>query len=715
MLHPYLIPETKPKAKPEQVIILDNTRISVLSPILIRVEVSDTRVFLDKATQIVWYRDLPAALFTLDFDDKEITVSTEKAKFHFNRSKRKVDYVIIDGVKIDCNNKKNLKGTKRTLDGTCGAVKLNNGICSQNGVTVLDDNSLVLDDDGMLKPRETGTDTYIFASKDYKAALKSFYMITGFPPMMPRYALGNWWSRYHAYTADEYVNLMERFKKEDVPFSVATVDMDWHWVKIEKEFGEEYKNVKGWTGYSFNKKLFPDYKAFFKSLKDLNLKISLNLHPADGVRSYEDAYPEMAKAMGVDSKTKESIPFDFTDPKFINAYFDVLHRPYERDGVDVWWIDWQQGNKTKLAGYDPLWGLNHYHTLDNGTDNRRPLILSRYAELGSHRYPLGFSGDTMILWSVLRFQPYFTATASNSGFITWSHDIGGHMFGTQNVAELYLRWVQLGVFSPILRLHSTATAKGKEPWNFQPFEEKAKTALRFRMRLIPYLYTAYMRAYKEGRAPIEPLYYNYPNTKAAYKYKREFFFGSELIVSPITTVSNKVTGKSSVRTWLPDGYFTDIYTGKRYEGGKMHVMVRGYDSIPILAKEGAIIPLSNNKGNDVSNPQSMDVLVYAGTNTYTLYEDDGETQNYKKGICAETDFSVTKIDDTMSFTLSPVRGDASLVPEKREYNIYFKDVTAVSAEINGKPAEIKPGEIKFTFNVSPEDEVKIKLVGVKIK
>ena len=146
----------------------------------------------------------------------------------------------------------------------------------------------------------------------------------------------------------------------------------------------------------------------------------------------------------------------------------MLHRGLEDDGVDFWWLDWQSGPHSRVAGIDPLWMLNHFHFLDSARDGRRPLTFSRYAGPGSHRYPVGFSGDTVISWASLAFQPYFTATASNIGYGWWSHDIGGHMFGGKD-DELATRWLQLGVFSPILRLHSSANEfTTKEPWTYAP-------------------------------------------------------------------------------------------------------------------------------------------------------------------------------------------------------------------------------------------------------
>ena len=281
--------------------------------------------------------------------------------------------------------------------------------------------------------------------------------------MIPRYALGNWWSRYHAYTEREYLQVLNGFEEHDVPLSVATIDMDWHYsdyVDEEKQITASGKNTafyggnNGWTGYSWNKNLFPDYKAFLKKIEDKNLKITLNLHPADGVRWWEDRYNEFAAALGKDASTQAQIPFDFTSDDYINNYFKILHRPYEKDGVAFWWIDWQQGKTTKLQRLDPLWLLNHYHYLDNSASHDVGLILSRYCGAGAHRYPLGFTGDTSITWKTLRYLPYFTATASNVGYSWWSHDIGGHHHGAQD-EELYVRFLQFGVFNPINRLHST--------------------------------------------------------------------------------------------------------------------------------------------------------------------------------------------------------------------------------------------------------------------
>ena len=407
--------------------------------------------------------------------------------------------------------------------------------------------------------------------------------------MLPRYALGNWWSRYHPYTAEEYIALVDRFRAEEVPLSVAVIDMDWHLVDIDPKHGS------GWTGYTWNTELFPDPKQFLADLHERGLATSLNVHPAEGVHAHETAYAAIAERMGVDPHSELPVSFDPTDPDFIEAYFEELHHPLEGEGVDFWWLDWQQGGVTKIPDLDPLWLLNHFHFLDSGrgpSGDRRPLTFSRYAGIGSHRYPIGFSGDTVISWESLDFQPYFTATASNAGYGWWSHDIGGHFKGYRD-DELATRWVQLGVFSPVNRLHSGLNPfNTKEPWRFPPAAEHVMTDfLRLRHQLLPYLSTMNLRAHTDGEPLVQPMYYDHPDDLSAYDVPNQFMFGSELLVAPITTPADPATGLGRVKAWLPEGTWTDVFTGLTYTGGRTIYLHRDLSSIPVLAKAGAIVPM----------------------------------------------------------------------------------------------------------------------------
>ncbi len=686
MLKKSLIAKTDGKADCSQVFCGYGLRITYLTSRLIRVEKEDN--FTDLPSFAVWFRKAETGRLDVTKTEKEILAETEEVIFSIRRGKPYSVTFKDSGKTAVFSRQKNLKGTTRTLDGTHGPVRLDDGLITEDGAYLLDDSkSMLLDESGHFVPRKSGSvDYYAFAyGKNYRETIRAFYKISSPVPIVPRFALGVWWSRYHAYTQKEYLDLMAHFKKENIPLTVATVDMDWHWVhNLKERFGSD---SSGWTGYSWDTEFFPDYREFLRKLKEDNLHVTLNLHPADGVRFYEDMYEDMAKAVGVDPKTKKDIEFTCNSDDFWNAYFDILHKPYEREGVDFWWIDWQQGKDWDVKGLDPLNALNHYHYHDNAEDGRMPLILSRYAGIGSHRYPLGFSGDTDISWRVLNFQPYFTSTANNAAYSWWSHDIGGHHFGYRD-DDLYLRWLQFGVFSPIMRLHSTSMELlGKEPWKFRYEVYKcASQWLRLRHRLIPYTYTMDRRTHDEGIAICEPMYYAYPNEKAAYKVYNQYNFGSELMVCPITKRQHKELNLGSVEVWLPEeGRYTDIFTGRSYLGNRKITMFRDIETIPVLAKDGAIIPLSSDEGNKTENPESLEIWAISGDGSFTLVEDNGKTSC--EAHTAKTTFEISYSNEKLSFKINASTGDLSVLPKKRNYVIkvldLVKDEKPLVLEISG--------------------------------
>ena len=693
-MRPELIAATHPETKPENIVKGDCWRISVLTESLLRLEYSPEGVFEDRATQSVWNRDFPVSAFQCIETEDSLEIITAKAHLIYNKKEFSPnglsvqaigDYSAYHSIWHYGEDFEDLGGTARTLDVADGAIPLGHGIISRNGFSVMDDSrSLALREDGWVEPRQEGcTDIYFWAyGHDYLQALKDFCHLCGKTPMIPRYALGNWWSRYYKYTEKSYKALMERFEKEDIPFSVAVVDMDWHLVDIDPKYGS------GWTGYTWNRDFFPDPEGFMKWLHDRNMHITLNLHPADGIRAFEDAYPRMAEAMGIDPKTEQPVVFDISDPHFLEAAFEHVLHPEEEKGVDFWWIDWQSGGISKVEGLDPLWMLNHYHYLDNGRDGKRPMTFSRYAGPGSHRYPVGFSGDTIITWESLDFQPYFTATASNIGYGMWSHDIGGHMLGYKD-DEMAGRWLQFGVFSPIMRLHSSSSEfNGKEPWRYKPeIRSMMEDFLRLRHRLIPYLYTMDHRAYEEDIPLMLPMYYNYPETEEAYHVPNEYAFGSELIAAPVTTPRISGLNAAKTKVWLPDGVFYDIFTERKYRGNRNIMMYRGINSIPVLAKAGAIIPTTGDIHDAGSNPANLCIHVYAGADgRFTLYEDDNISEEYKNGVCVTTDMSFSWGKDA-EFVIGGARGTVGLIPEKRTFAVKIHGVTScadrISVFVNG--------------------------------
>jgi alpha-glucosidase (family GH31 glycosyl hydrolase) len=676
--------DAHPVADPRAVVVAPKARFSVLTPCLFRMEFSPSDQFEDRPSQVFWHREQPVPVFEVKHSDTKTEIITEYLHLKFQHgdgfSPQTLSITIQRTGKTwhygDAVNQ-NLKGTGRTLDGIDGSIPLDDGLLSRSGWKLVDDSKgLVFNQAGWLEPRNAldgYLDLYFFGyGHDYQENLRDYYRISGNTPMIPRWVLGNWWSRFWEFTQEELGNLMMEFKQREVPLSVCIIDMDWHITDIGKWPG-------GWTGYTWNQKLFPDYKGFIKFLHEMGLRTALNLHPASGVLSHEAMYPQMAEAMGIDPETREPVKFDLENPKFLNPYFDYLHHPSEADGIDFWWMDWQQGNPSSL-GLNLLWWINHIHFLDLGREKeKRPFVFSRWGGLGNHRYPIGFSGDTVITWKSLAFQPYMTAAAANVGFGWWSHDIGGHMNGIQE-AELYTRWVQFGVFSPILRLHSTKNPfLERRPWGYDEETFRiTKSAMQFRHALIPYLYSMAWRDHSQGIPLIRPMYHLLPENEEAYSCPNQYAFGSELIAAPFIAPRDQDTRLSRQVIWLPGGDWFDFFTGEYKPGDSWHAIYGSLDDIPVYARAGAIIPLGPLVGwGGTDNPAQLAVHVFPGaSNRFELFEDDGVSQFYTEGYYAITPMFQEWSEHHQVFGVGPIVGDPSFIPAQREISLVFHSIFA---------------------------------------
>lgn len=666
---------------------IGDVRITVITPRLIRIEQG---AFTDDATLTVLSRSFCPCDFTVLLTEEGTVIDTGALRLCYQAG-QPLGTLTIVGLTNPAflwhygqKPLQNLKGTTTTLDTVDGACPLEDGICAVDGFAFIDDSTAPrMTADGWFAGRERCTDVYFFGyGHDYTAAVQDYQRLTGAPGLLPAFALGNWWSRYHAYTDAEYLSLMDEFRRRDVPLAVGIVDMDWH---LTDGDGREYWK-DGWTGYTWNEQLFPDYRAFLQSLHERGLKTALNLHPASGVRSWDVQYADMCRALGKDPAEGKPVPFNGLNPDFLKAYFEILHFPYEKDGVDFWWLDWQQGSNypriaeedyapTDIEAITPLRMLNHMHYLASQRNGQRGMIFSRYSGAGSQRYPIGFSGDTYITWPSLKFQPYFTATASNVGYGWWSHDIGGHMGGVRD-DELTARWVQLGVFSPIFRLHSSRSQfTGREPWKYNRRAECVMSdCMRLRHQLFPYLYTMNRRAQAELLPLVRPMYHVHPECTDAYQVPNEYWFGSEMVAAPITDPADE-SDLAPADVWLPQGTWTDMTSGYVYKGNQRLMVYRPLEEIPVFLKAGAIVPMQAHQAGDnrLGHSADMQVLIAPGaSNAFRLYEDDGESLSYQTGGFAETPLTLDWSERSAVFTIGAVQGDASLLPEKRTWTLHLR-------------------------------------------
>ncbi len=722
MLPDYLRFETPhAAAKKDAVVTVGDVRFTVITPSLIRIEQGR---FCDDATIAVINRSFAASHFRTSKENGILRITTDELELTYHigtqlsantLSIRRLHKPLIAWCFGD-KPLNNLGGTISTLDHVDGVCELEDGVCSLDGYALLDDSETpIMLKDGWFDKRPEGvTDLYFFGyGHDYTVAVQDYYRLTGIPKLVPAFALGNWWSRFYKYTDTEYLALMDKFKSANLPFSVGIVDMDWH---ITDGDGVRPYSTEGWTGYTWNKKFFPDYKKFLKGLKDRNLKTALNLHPASGVRNWEEQYEAMAEVLGCDTSEGKPISFDCLDQDFLRAYFEILHFPYEEDGVNFWWMDWQQGydyswihnnggEVKELECMSPLWILNHMHYLASERNGNRGLIFSRFAGTGSQRYPIGFSGDAVTSWDSLNFQPYFTATASNIGYTFWSHDIGGHCSGMKD-DELNTRWVQFGVFSPIFRLHSSNNLfSGREPWKYNKRAELViSDFMRLRHQLFPYIYTMSYRNCTELIPIMRPLYHTNPEDKAAYEVKNEYWFGSEMIVAPITAPADSTSGLAATDAWLPEGKWVDMFTGYVYRGGTKFKACRPLEQMPIFLKAGAIVPMQANilGDNTLGRAENMEITIAAGANgNFVLYEDDGETLCYADGEYCTTELNLDWTENNLIFTIKAAQGSTELIPNIRNYKLRFVGFAA-GADF-GADAVYNPRDNSYTVNVNDVD------------
>ena len=334
----------------------------------------------------------------------------------------------------------------------------------------------------------------------------------------------------------------------------------------------------------------------------------------------------------------------------------------------------------------------------------------------------------------MNFQPYFTATASNIGYSWWSHDIGGHMNGTRD-DELFVRWVQFGVFSPIMRLHSTCNDfSGKEPWNYNDIANAIiKKYLRLRQRLIPYLYTMNLKTHKDALPLILPIYYLEADNEKAYNYPNEYYFGEDLLVCPITEKGDELSKLSRVKAYLPKGYWVDIFTGIKYAGEREIEIYRSLDDIAVFARLGSILPLDARKsGNEIDNPNELDLHVFAGADgSYSLAEDASELADFVEKEWRYTEFYGKTKENFLDyndkkysyeFNIEAVKNNIADSIKKRKYNIYFHGIKEYySLEISAGNRSISPLAISYDNkvnalvinldNISLDKEIRINIVS----
>lgn len=572
-------------------------------------------------------------------------------------------------------NRENLGGALSTLDGVSGEVPLPEGLIARDGWHMIDDSGAsVLTDNWIAEGDDDHlSDIYLFVyGHDYKGALKSLAALSGNVALPRKYSFGSWYSRWHPYTSDDFRQIIKEYRENDFPLDILVIDMDWHhhdWQTPKGDprrtsygYGHAGGNM-GWTGYSWNERLIPDPAGLIKDIKDSGVAVTLNDHPADGIRSNEECYDAFAEKMGL--CRGKNIPFLCGDKKYMDAFFSAALAPNEKLGVDFWWIDWQQDyviptvpgmKKQKVLPW-----LNRLYYDHSRGNKKRGQIYSRWGGIGDQRHPMFFSGDTVATWEALKLEIEMTVASGNSLCFFWGHDIGGFSaLNGERDSEMFVRWVQFGAISAALKLHSCGDSLDRRPWTWEaPATHAMREMFHLRSRLFPFIYSAAYLSCRDTVPFIKPLYYEYPECEEAYKYKGEFLIGGTL-ASPIF---EKGTGgdkwyTSTVRSevFLPEGVWYNFFTGEKREGTFTEVC--DIHSFPFYVKAGFPLPMQPLKspmsGGDLSD---LIVRLYLpednARETFFLYEDDGVSDKYLDGEYLLTEMVCERKENHVTLSLTP--------------------------------------------------------------
>ncbi|HVC09047.1 MAG TPA: TIM-barrel domain-containing protein [Elusimicrobiota bacterium] len=678
-------------------------RFTVLAPQCLRIEYSSAGVFVDDPSLFAVNRSARFLGYSVQESTGRLVIDTGEIRLIYTP----------DGKPFDAANLKaeirrgnsavvwtpglldtaNLGGT-RNLDEAKGPVPMPQGILSRLGWHVVDDSDGLILKNGWVaaRPKGHGTDWFLFGyGLDYKAALRALTKMAGAVPLPRKYVLGSWYSRWWPYTSADYRRIVAQYHAHGFPLDILVLDMDWH-------------TPGHWTGYSWNRKLFPHPKAFLRWVHAQGLHVTLNEHPQNyktvdghpidgGVQPFEDRYAAFMRAMGRDPSLKQTLPFDAGSRKYLDNFIKYMHDPLEKEGVDFWWLDYWSGDP-RYPLNRLIW-LNEYYFRHSERGGLRGQCFARWDNWGDQRHPILFSGDTFILWPTLAFEVPFTADSAGAGAFFWSHDIGGYQ-GRRN-GELLARWTQFGAFSAALRLHSTRDASlDKRPWSYsKAVEDSMRISYRLRSEFFPYTYTAAWEAHDESLPLLRPLYVEYPDKEPAYGNEQEYLYGDSLLVAPIVSPGRgpRKIGRQTV--WFPPGDWYDWFTGEHVRGPLRRAVEKDLDSFPLYAKGGVPLTLQPFTERMGSAPlKTLVIRAYPGPEGVTgrafLYEDDGVSRAYLSGARATTDISYFRKNGRVRLRVYPTKGSFKGQLKRRAYRVELPWRSAASrALLDGKPVKVE--------------------------
>ena len=695
-------------------VIQGNTyRITLLSERLVRLEYNKKGIFEDHKTSLVVNRKFSKVNFYKDSTDTILQIKTSyfTLTYVIDKPINPSKMIATSNLKISLNDTdkewypghveaRNFGGINYSLDDFNNKLKLDKGLYSTDGFVSIDDsNSLIYDGNNYVERENKETDIYVFMyRKDLGLCLQDYFLLTGYPSLIPRYALGNWWYKDEDYDIYQVDEVIKNFIRCNIMLSVFIL-------------GDRALDNYRLDSKKFNENNIRQYFDYY------NIRYGLTINPNISITKDNDRYPYLSSVLPpVISNKKKGISNDkisfvpYNNDK-IKVYFDTIINPLMKSNPSIFNIDYYNYNdKTGL------WLLDNYHYNMLNKDTRN-VILTRNAGIAPHRYPILYTGKTKVSWEVLNAIPFYNLSAANIGVSWIAHAIGGFYGGIED-RELYIRYIQLGTFSPILML-SSASGKyyKREPWKWNSLDQNIiNYYLNLRNSLIPYIYTEAYTYHKYGKPLIIPLYYSYPRAYDEPGYRNEYFFGSNILIAPITKLKNEVMNRVVQRVFVPDGTWYDFITGKKFIGNKYYISFYRDDEYPVFCKEGSIIPLSLDK--TVNIPTNLELQIFSGVSSmYDLYEDDGVSYKYltnKEYLITTISYDYTPNDYVVKIS----KKEGNYLEFKRNYYLRFRNIKMpdiVEVLVNGKKKEVKYNIDKNDLIVCINDISTTSNVEVKVK
>ncbi|MCD8292880.1 MAG: glycoside hydrolase family 31 protein [Prevotellaceae bacterium] len=588
-------------------------------------------------------------------------------------------------------------------------------------------------------------DYYFLYGGNADGVVSAMRALTGDVPMLPLWAYGYFQSKERYQSQDELVGVVENYRKLGIPLD--GIIQDWQY------WGNNYL----WNAMEFLASGYPDPQKMMNDIHALHAHCVISVWASFGPMT--KPYRELSrKGMLMDFTTwppsgldswppKMDYPsgvkvYDVYNPEARDIYWKYMQQGLFAYGMDGWWLDSTEPdmeftpqlleNKTYLGSYRKLRNAFPLMTVGGVYDHQRAVsndkrvfILTRSAFAGQQRYGADtWTGDVTSTWDVLRKQIPAGLNFSLTGIPHWNTDIGGFFAGAYNTPwnglagsasplyqELYVRWLQFGAFTPMMRSHGTDMPR--EIYRFgsegEPVYDAIARAIRLRYALLPYIYSTAWQVTHARSTFMRALMMDFPADHAVWNISDEYLFGPSILAAPVVKAQYTTeelpealqaqpaadmqvdfTATKETTLYLPQGTtWYDFWTGDELEGGQQVRRATTLDMIPLFLKAGSILPIGPDVQYATEQPwDNLELRVYPGADgTFTLYEDEGDNYNYEQG--AYTEIPMTWNDRRRTLTIGARKGSYDGMPVNRTFTVKLPDGTVREIAYSGKAVSVK--------------------------